>query len=314
MLIPADQYNEWQYLRALKHTARQGDPRSTRNGWTKAGFVRVMTFKNIARHFPLLTTKFVSFQTILAELRWLVEGGKDTGYRLSLHRFNELLGKQPADRNIWTMDQERFAKAGKAQFLGDCGRIYGAQWRDWINSKGVHTDQLSQAIKRLREDPFSRYHIITAWNPGELDDMCLAPCHMKMQLFVKNPKKKGGKLRLSMSMDQRSCDMFLGEPFNIAFYALLLMMMAQCVDMEVDELKIILEDHHIYTGVTIKETGLQDQSVSHRPQVLEQLSRSPYPAPYVTLTPGITDIDKLVMAPVDLTGYKNHGKLVAQLL
>ena len=288
-----------------------GTPRLVRNGKTLAIFGHQMRF-NMQNGFPFLTTKLLPFTVVYAELRWFLDAGSETGRRLSTVTLNRMLGKKDDAPNIWTQDQENFAKAGKAQFPGDCGRIYGAQWRNWKSSDGRSIDQINLLIKRLREDPFSRYHIVSAWNPGELSDMCLPPCHMKMQFFVRPSRRRDKKMYLDMSMDQRSCDMFLGVPFNIASYALLLHMVAQCVDMIPGELVITLEDAHIYTHGW--KDGKLSRSLSHLNAVKQQLERTPLPAPHLWLDPQITEIDDFGADDAQIIEYRNLGKISAPLI
>ncbi len=301
--------NEQQYLDALRRTLSSGDVRSTRNGVTKAIFAHQMRF-NLQEGFPAITTKFLAFRVVAAELLWFLDAGKETGNRLNIVTLNRFIGKPDNEKNIWTNDQARFAREGKALSLGDCGRIYGAQWRDWKKNDGTSVDQIAKVINQLREDPYSRYHIVIAWNPGELNDMCLPPCHMKMQFFVRSGN---GKKYLDLSMDQRSCDMFLGVPFNIASYALLLHMVAQCVDMIPGELIITLEDCHIYVA-SITPSGEIDATKGHLQQVEEQLQRKPSEPPSLWIDPAVTDIDGFTMESFRLDNYRHLGKIEACLL
>lgn len=308
--------NETEYLHALRMTRDSGSRRKTRNGITTAILARQMRF-NLQKGFPAITTKYLAFEVVKAELLWLIDAGKETGYRLSTKKLNEFLGKPSDSRNIWTHDQKRFAENGKAQSDGDCGRIYGAQWRDWKitepNGNYGGFDQLAIVLETLKTDPFSRYLIINAWNPGELEEMCLPPCHMKMQFFVRPSKRKDGKMYLDLSMDQRSCDMFLGVPFNIASYALFVHMVSQCVDMVPGELVITLEDCHIYLAGLTKE-GESIWKKGHLKQVNKQLARRPFKAPKLWLNPNIKDIDSFTMEDIKLCGYKSHEKIPATLL
>jgi len=245
--------------------------------------------------FPLLTTKFVSFRIVLAELLWFLEAGKysEIPYRMSNVRFREILGYPPERKTIWSNDEEKPAWQAKAQFPGDCGRIYGAQWRNW-NGK---VDQMIKLVNLLRSDPTSRYMKVTAWNPTEMDDMCLPPCHGDFQCFVKD---EGGEKLLSLHMNQRSCDMFLGVPFNIASYGALLLMLAQVSGMVAHELVITLNDAHIYD--------------KHRDQMREQLARTPGKLPTVKLNPERKGIDEFTMDDFEIVGYEHQGKIEAPLL
>ncbi len=307
--------NEQQFLYALHMTLEHGSVRKTRNGITIAVLAHQMRF-DLQIGFPATTTKFLAFEVVKAENLWFLDAGKDTGGRLSIGKLNEYLGKPPSARNIWTKNQEWFANQGLAKFEGDCGRIYGAQWRNWKvtepDGNYWNFDQIKHVVDKLKDDPFSRYHIVNAWNPGELSDMCLPPCHMKMQFFVRPSRRKDKKMYLDLSMDQRSCDMFLGVPFNIASYALLCHMVAQCVDMVPGELVITLEDCHIYLAATDK--GYAQYSRGHKKQVVEQLSRNPYKAPKLWLNPDVKDIDSFTMKDIKLIGYKSHEKIPAEML
>jgi len=291
--------NEGEYLDALCDVLVHGDVRKTRNGNTRAIFARQVRFKMV-KGFPAPSTKQLAFKSMLAELIWFIEAGKDSPipYRLSIGRLNQLMGlPEGANNPLWSHDQKRFADSGKALFPGDCGVIYGSQWR---NYNGEGKDQLAEVIAALKKDPFSRYHVITAWNPLKTGDMCLPPCHMKMQFFVRRSSREDGKLYLCVAMDQRSCDMFLGVPFNIASYALLLHMVAWCVDMIPDELIITLNDCHIYSA--------------HLKPVRMQLARNTHEAPKLEFSPRLKNIDDFHMGDVRLTGYKHQGRIKAKLL
>jgi thymidylate synthase len=303
--------NEHQYLLALRKTRDHGTRRFTRNGVTTAVLAHQMRFV-LEKGFPIGTTKFLPFVLIKAEKLWFLDAGKETGGRLSIAKLNSYLEKPADAKNIWTMDQARFASQGKAQFEGDCGVIYGSQWRAWKTPDGRSIDQLAEVIQKLKTDPFGRYHIVTAWNPGALHDMCLPPCHMKMQFFVRPSHRRDKKMYLDLSMDQRSCDMFLGVPFNIASYALLIHMVAQCVDMIPGELVITLEDCHIYlAGIKDGKPVWKD---GHLRQVNKQLERKPNKAPTLWLNPDIKNIDDFTMDDIKLVGYKSQEKLPAKLL
>ncbi len=304
--------NEEVYLRALRFAKQYGSRRRVRNGITDAVLAHQMRF-NLQHSFPVITTKYLAFNVVVAELLWFLEAGRETYWRLFIARLNELLGKPAGAKNIWTMDQARFASQGKAQFEGDCGRIYGAQWRNWRAPDGSTVDQIAKVIQQLKDDPFSRYHIVNAWNPGEINDMCLPPCHMKMQFFVRPSRRRDKKMYLDISMDQRSCDMFLGVPFNIASYALLCHMVAQCVNMVPGELVITLEDCHIYMAGLDAE-GKPEWNKGHIRQVNKQLARKPFRGPKLWLNPLVKNIDDFTMDDIKLIGYRSQEKIPADLL
>ena len=241
---------EQQYLEALRDIRMSGNGRKTRNGITVAKFAYQMRH-DLRLGFPLLTTKFVSWKLILAELIWFLEGGKNSPipYRMSNMRFREILEWAPDRRTIWTHDEMKEAWQQKAKFPGDCGRIYGAQWRNWNGSY----DQIANLIHLLRTDPTSRYLKVTAWNPADLGDMCLPPCHGDFQCFV---EEVNGEQLLSLHMNQRSCDMFLGVPFNIASYALLTMMMAQVTGLKPGEFVRVVAVFPDVTDAILVKLGL----------------------------------------------------------
>lgn len=318
---------EYPYLYGME-LALKGNRRETRNGVTLARFVHQMRF-DLTKNFPLLTTKKVNFDLIKAELLWFIEGGrKPNKYlnevygRLSTHRLDEIYGK-PC--HIWDGDTENFKKKKKAQFDGDCGRIYGAQWRNWEKHtfipghsempKGMkfmvppwpgraywvedyhkieEIDQLANLIHLLKTDPTSRYMRVTAWNPAELEEMSLGACHLDFQCFVAEGK-------LSLHMNQRSCDMFLGVPFNIASYALLTHMLAQVCHYQVGELIVTLNDYHVYE--------------KHIAAVKEQLSRSPSKLlPQLRLNPEIHNLDSFRVEDIEIKNYAPQPSIKAELL
>ncbi len=285
---------EQQYLDILSQILDNGSNRTTRNGVTRAVFAPQLRH-DMRAGFPLLTTKQVAFKLVVGELLWFLEAGKDSPvpYRMSNVRFREILGYSSERKTIWSHDEEKEAWQKKAQFAGDCGRIYGAQWRNW-NGK---VDQITKLTNLLKSDTTSRYMKVTAWNPADMEDMCLPPCHGDFQCFV---REESGQKLLSLHMNQRSCDMFLGVPFNIASYGILLLMLAQVSDMVAHELVITLNDAHIYDA--------------HRDAVATQLSRTPGKLPIVKLNPSIRDIDAFTMSDFELVGYEHQGKIEAPLL
>lgn len=278
------EHPEKQYLDLLTRILREGDDRETRNGWTRALFGEQMRFDVTLDAFPLLTTKKVYFKGVLAELLWFIEGSNDE------NRLKELLG---TDNTFWTPNAESPYWKPKAEFPGDLGRIYGVQWRSWRGADGNTVDQLAECIEGIKDDPYGRRHIVSAWNPAELGQMALPPCHMFYQFYVRGE-------HLDLFMHQRSCDMFLGVPFNIASYALLLMLVAQVTGYKPGVFTHSLGDVHIYHD--------------HFNAVLEQINRKPIrPLPTVALTKSIKDIDGFRMENVHLIGYRHHPAIKATL-
>lgn len=259
---------------------------------TGTGTHRIFGFSlrfDLCAGFPAITTKKLAWKAVVSELLWFIEGSSDE------RRLREILhgDRNSVKKTIWTPNAEADYWKPKAAFDGDLGRIYGVQWRSWGPRIGDRIDQLSILIEGLKKDPTSRRHIITAWNPGELNQMALPPCHVMCQFFVSNDKK------LSCHMYQRSVDVFLGLPFNIASYALFTHMIAQVCDYEVGELIISTGDTHIYTD--------------HVDQVKEQLRRPSYPLSKLWLNPDIKEIDKFTMDDIKLEGYQSHGAIKAKM-
>jgi len=268
-----------QYLDALRHILEKGADRKDRTGTgTRAVFGMQMRF-NMKEGFPAVTTKKLAFNSMKAELLWFIKGSSDA---------KEL---QKLGCHIWDANAEADYWKPKARFPGDLGRIYGVQWRKW-KTDGKEIDQLAEAIRLIKEEPDSRRIIVNAWNPGELDQMALPPCHMFFQFFVDNNK-------LSLQMYQRSCDMFLGVPFNIASYSLLLHMVAQVTNKKPYEFVHTLGDAHIYHN--------------HFEQVKEQLTRKPLPLPQLKLNPKIKDIDDFKIEDIELVNYKFHPTIKAPM-
>jgi thymidylate synthase len=203
---------------------------------------------------------------------------------------------------IWTANANADYWKPKAKFEGDLGRVYGVQWRDWRRPDGSSLDQLKTVIDKIKKDPNDRRLIVTAWNPGEIDEMALPPCHMIFQFFVTNGK-------LSLHMFQRSCDTFLGVPFNIASYALLLHLIAQMTGLIPDELILTLGDVHIYHD--------------HFDAVKEQLAREPFPLPTLRFDPTIKSLEDIaiemflkpedVTARISLENYQHHPPIKAKM-
>jgi thymidylate synthase len=272
-----------QYHDLLEDILNNGEVKDDRTGvGTISVFGRQLRF-DLTVGFPAVTTKKLAWKSVVSELLWFIEGSGDE------RRLAEILyGSRDSERStIWTGNAQAAYWTPKARYDGDLGRVYGVQWRDW---RGV--DQLSNLIEGIKNDPNGRRHIITAWNVDELDKMALPPCHVLAQFYVSNGK-------LSCHMYQRSVDVFLGLPFNIASYALLTHMIAQVCDLKVGELIISTGDTHIYSN--------------HVEQVKEQLSREEYPLPLLFLNPDLKNIDKFSMDDILLFDYQSHGTIKADM-
>ena len=277
-----------QYLNALKHVLENGTDRKDRTGvGTRAVFGMQLRF-NMENGFPALTTKKLPWKSVASELLWFIEGSEDE------RRLAEILhGTRDKEKTtIWTANANADYWKPKARFEGDLGRVYGVQWRKWKTPDGKEIDQLSNAIKMIKDSPTSRRIIVNAWNPGELDNMALPPCHTFFQFFVADGK-------LSLQMYQRSCDMFLGVPFNIASYSLLLHMVAQVTNLKAGDFVHTLGDSHIYHN--------------HFEQVKEQLLRKPFSLPKLILNPEIKNIDDFKMEDIKLENYESHPAIKAPM-
>ncbi len=272
------------YLTALKDVLENGTVREDRTGTGTIGIFGMQQRYDLTKGFPAVTTKRLAFKACLSELLWFLEGSGDE------RRLAEILhGSSEEDkRTIWTDNALADYWLPKAKYQGDLGRVYGVQWRDF---GGV--DQLLNLINGLKNDPYGRRHIITAWNPAELNQMALPPCHCFAQFYVSADNK------LSCQMYQRSCDMFLGVPFNVASYSLLTHMIAQVCGLGVGEFVHVLGDAHIY--------------LNHVEQVKEQLSREPLPAPQLWINPNVQDITKFTMEDFRLDGYNPMPSIKAPM-
>lgn len=296
-----------QYHDLLADILENGEERSDRTGvGTLSVFGRQLRF-NLDEGFPAVTTKKLAWKAVVSELLWFIEGSGDE------RRLAEILTGIPnSDKNtIWTGNAEADYWKPKAKFSGDLGRVYGVQWRHWnryveqqdfgpahpggrrlaVDKREV--DQLVNLIEGIKTDPYGRRHIMSAWNPAELDQMALPPCHVMCQFYV----SKSGKL--SCHMFQRSADSFLGIPFNIASYALLTHLIARECELEVGELVISLGDAHIY--------------MSHIGQVKEQLLRDEFPLPTLWLNPNIKRVVDFTMETIELDNYRSHGTIKAEM-
>ncbi|MEZ4200545.1 MAG: thymidylate synthase [Candidatus Paceibacterota bacterium] len=271
-----------QYLDVLRDIYENGTDVEGRNGSTRKLFAKQMRF-DLTEGFPAVTTKKLAFKAVTSELLWFIEGSGDD------NRLKELNG---SEKTIWTANAEADYWKPKAKFPGDLGRVYGVQWRSWQKPDGTTVDQLAEVVERIKTNPQDRRLIVSAWNPGELDQMALPPCHMMFQFFVAGDK-------LSLHMYQRSCDMFLGVPFNIASYALLLSMVAQVTKLIPHECVLTLGDAHIYHD--------------HLKQVEEQLTRAPLPLPTLWLNPEVDDINAFTMEDIKLENYQHHDTITAPM-
>ncbi|MFN3883184.1 MAG: thymidylate synthase [Rhodocyclaceae bacterium] len=258
-----------QYLDLMRHVLEHGHEKADRTGTgTRSVFGWQMRF-DLAQGFPVLTTKKLHLRSIIIELLWFLRG--DTNIRwLNEHKVT-----------IW----DEWADAN-----GDLGPVYGHQWRHWPARDGGEIDQIAQLIEGLKKNPDSRRHIVTAWNPADVDRMALPPCHALFQFYVADGK-------LSCQLYQRSADIFLGVPFNIASYALLTMMVAQVVGLQPGEFIHTLGDAHLYSN--------------HLEQARLQLTREPRPLPTMRLNPEVQDIFAFRFEDFTLEGYDPYPHIAA---
>lgn len=260
-----------QYLELLKHIRECGVRKGDRTGTgTQSVFGYQMRF-DLSKGLPLLTTKKLHLRSIIYELLWFIKGDTNIKY---LHDHNVTIWDEWADEN------------------GDLGPVYGHQWRSWPAPDGKTIDQLANVIESLKKNPDSRRHIVSAWNPAEVDQMALPPCHSLFQFYV-------AEGRLSCQLYQRSADVFLGVPFNIASYALLTMMIAQECGYALGEFVHTLGDAHIY--------------INHFEQVEEQLSRTPRSLPQMILNPEKKSVFDFDYEDFTLTGYDPYPTIKAPI-
>jgi thymidylate synthase len=257
------------YLDLLARVRTQGLRKTDRTGTgTLSVFGHQMRF-DLGAGFPLVTTKKVHLKSVIHELLWFLEGDTNTKY---LNANGVTIWDEWADEN------------------GELGPIYGAQWRSWPSPDGRSIDQLQEVVETLKTNPDSRRMVVTAWNPADLPDMALAPCHCLFQLYV-------AEGRLSCQLYQRSADVFLGVPFNIASYALLTLMLAQVTRLEPGEFVHTLGDAHLY--------------LNHLEQADLQLARTPRPLPRMRLNPQVTSLFQFRYEDFDLSGYDPHPHIAA---
>ena len=260
-----------QYLDLMRHVLQNGVTKSDRTGTgTRSVFGYQMRF-DLSQGFPALTTKKLHLKSIIHELLWFLSG--DTNIRY-LKENGVRIWDEWADEN------------------GDLGRVYGAQWRSWRGANGETIDQIRNLVQQIQTNPDSRRLIVSAWNPAEVDSMALPPCHALFQFYVANGK-------LSCQLYQRSADIFLGVPFNIASYALLTMMLAQVCGLQAGEFIHTLGDAHLYNN--------------HLEQARLQLTREPRPLPKMHINPGVRDIFSFRFNDFELTDYDPHPHIKAQV-
>jgi thymidylate synthase len=258
-----------QYLDLLQHILDGGTPKSDRTGTgTRSVFGYQMRF-NLADGFPLVTTKKLHLKSIIYELLWFLRGETNIAY---LREHGVSIWNEWADER------------------GELGPVYGYQWRSWPTADGRHIDQISDCVDRIRRTPDSRRLIVSAWNVGEIDRMALPPCHLLFQFYVADG-------RLSCQMYQRSADVFLGVPFNIASYALLTLMVAQVTDLKPGDFVHTFGDAHLYNN--------------HIDQAQLQLSREPQPLPRLWVNPGVKSIFDFQFDDFRLEGYQPHPHIPA---
>ena len=262
---------EQPYLDLMRTVLEQGVDRGDRTGTgTRSVFGHQMRF-DLSRGFPLLTTKKLHLRSIIHELLWFLKGDTNIGY-LKEHGVR-----------IWDewADEE-----------GNLGPVYGYQWRSWPHPKGGSVDQIANVLEQIRTNPQSRRLIVSAWNPGQVDEMKLPPCHCLFQFYVANG-------RLSCQLYQRSADIFLGVPFNIASYALLLSMVAQVTGLQPGEFVHTLGDAHLYSN--------------HLEQAQEQLTRTPMAPPKLVLNPNVTSLFDFTFDDIQIEDYASHPHIKAKV-
>jgi len=258
-----------QYLDLMRHVRDHGTKKEDRTGTgTVSVFGHQMRF-DLTDGFPLVTTKKCHLKSIIHELLWFLSGDTNVRY---LQENGVRIWNEWANEN------------------GDLGPVYGYQWRSWPTANGGHIDQISQVIDQIKNSPDSRRIIVSAWNVGEIENMALPPCHMMFQFYIADG-------RLSCQLYQRSADIFLGVPFNIASYALLTMMIAQVCELAPGDFVHTLGDAHLYSN--------------HLEQVEEQLSRKPFPLPTIKINPQVKSIFDFKYDDFELLGYEAHPHIKA---
>lgn len=281
-----------QYLDALQFILDNGQERNDRTGTGTIGVFGMQQRYDLINSFPAVTTKKLAWTAMVGELLWFIEGSRDE------RRLAEITHgtRDESKTTIWTANALAPSWLPNATFPRDLGRIYGVQWRNW-KGYNPHTpiiiDQLTNLIDGIKSDPYGRRHILSAWNPGEIDTMALPPCHCFAQFYVSSDNK------LSCQMYQRSADFFLGVPFNIASYSLFTYMIAQVCGLQVGEFIHTIGDAHLY--------------INHIEQVKEQISRTVLTPPTLWINPEITNIEQFKMSDVRLINYQSHNTIVAKM-
>jgi thymidylate synthase len=267
-----------QYLDLLQHILDNGVTKTDRTGTGTISYFGYQMRFDLSKGFPLVTTKKLHLKSIIHELLWFLKGETNIKY---LKEHGVSIWNEWADEN------------------GELGPVYGKQWRSWEGANGKVIDQIIDAIRQIKNNPDSRRIIVSAWNVADLPKMALMPCHALFQFYVapSNSSKEGGKGKLSCQLYQRSADVFLGVPFNIASYALLTMMMAQVCDLDCGDFIHTFGDVHIYNN--------------HIEQVKLQLSRTPYPLPAMKLNPAVKNIFDFKYEDFTLENYQHHPAIKA---
>jgi thymidylate synthase len=259
------------YQQLLRHVLTHGVPKDDRTGTGTSSVFGYQLRHDLGAGFPLLTTKRVFWKSVAHELLWFLRGETNVRY---LHEHGVGIWDEWADEH------------------GELGPVYGAQWRSWPTADGREIDQIERVVRGIRENPDSRRHLVTAWNPGEIERMALPPCHLLFQFYV-------AQGRLSIQVYMRSADVFLGVPFNIASYSLLLCMVAQATALEPGELVLTLGDAHLYR--------------THLDQAKLQLEREPRRLPELRLAPDVESIFGFTYDDFEILGYHPHPHIPAPI-